>query len=112
MFTSLKRKIVGWLNIVIEFLRAVPGTEHLIAPLEVAIGALGGVAIAHGGVKKSLSAEKLLLASSVLSLIIALSPFVSELQVAVPVLSKVAAFLAAFRFGKGINATEKNAKKS
>lgn len=109
MFTALKRKIVGWLNIVIELLRAIPGAEHLVTSLEVAVGALGGVAVAHGAKKKDLSKEKLLLASSLISVVIAFSPFISELQIAVPVLSKVAAFLAALRIGKGLDAIKKNA---
>lgn len=96
---GLKRYIASAVSVILEVLRLIPGTETLVTILEKINGLLGFTAVAHAAKSKSLSLAKLAAASAGLSFLIALAPFVSELQPLLPYFSKIAALLGAAALG-------------
>jgi hypothetical protein len=101
MFTSsgVKRRLVAYLNALLEVARAFPELAPAVSVLEQAIGLLGGVALVHAAGGGTLSKYKLAGISSLLSVIISVGHFVPALTPFMPVLTKLAAFFGALSTG-------------
>jgi hypothetical protein len=97
--SGLKRKLVGYLVILVEALRQVPGAEPVVIILEQAVGALGGVAAGHAASAGTLAQTKLLSISSILSFLVLASKFIPALAPYSDVLQEAASIFAAGGLG-------------
>lgn len=96
---GLKRYVASGLAALIEVLRLVPGSEVVVAVLVKVNAALGFAAVGHASIAGTISTAKLAAASSALSLLIAIVPFVPALHAVAPLLGKIAALLGAAALG-------------
>jgi hypothetical protein len=104
---GLKRKVVGYLVILIEVLRQVPGAEAAVIALEQLVGALGGVAVGHAAAQGTVAEKKLLSISSVLSFLVLASRFIPSLAAYTDVLQEAATIFAAGGLGAAYGASSK-----
>lgn len=75
LFSSkgIKRLIVGYVSIILEVVRLIPGSDLLVLPLQHLLGFLGASAAVHATTAKTVSRQKLLFITSILSVLITLS---------------------------------------
>lgn len=105
LFTSkgLKRKIVAWLSTLVEFLLALPvlppSLYGSIKILNQAIQILGGVAVTHAAVSKTLDKSVILSLAAAVNGLIFVSTFFPPLLIIVPTLIKISLFLSPLAAG-------------
>lgn len=103
---GFKRLASGLISTLLEILRGligiVPGVEIIIQPLEIIAGALGVAGVGHATVKRTVSKKALTTAAAILSVLIAIAPYVPPLAPYMPILQKIAAALGAAALGSKI----------
>ena len=101
LFSSfgLKRLIASYLSIIIEVLRAMPGTAEVISTIEVVAGLFGITGIAHAGATGDLTRKKISTAAAALAGLVFVARFVPALAPFIPILEKIAAMLGAAAVG-------------
>lgn len=100
--TGLKRRIASLAAAAIELARSVPQLSPALPVLEYIAGVFGGVGITHAGLEGTLSKGKLVGLSAALSTFILIASFTPSLAVAVPILSKIAAYLGVAGLATGL----------
>lgn len=96
---GLKRLVASYLSIIVEVLRAVPGTAEIISSIEMVAGLFGITGIVHTGTTGDLTKKKLSTAAAAIAAVLFLARFIPAMAPFVPILEKVAALLGAAAVG-------------
>lgn len=99
---GLKRLVASWLNVIVEVLRAVPGTAETVASIEVVAGLFGITGLGHAGVSGTVTKKKIATASALVSVLLAASYAIPALAPFAPILQKAAAVLGAAAVGSSL----------
>lgn len=99
---GLKRMIAGWLSAILELIRPIPELAALVPALEWVAAAFGVTGIGHAVVKKNVKSKVAFSISAVLAALIGAAHLVPALAVALPYLTKLAAFFGAIGIGTSV----------
>lgn len=104
MLTSkgIKRRLVVYIGLLADVLRAIPGAAPILLVLDSLNALLGGAALSHATVAGTLTKEKIAGAAAIIYILIALSAYLPILVPYLPYLYKAAGLLSAARVGKEV----------
>lgn len=108
--SGIKRKIAAWLTTIVAFILSIPFLPTEVTPivhvLNIAIQALGGVAVTEAAVKGSVSKFALLSTAASINTLILLLNFFPSLYFLIPPLTKLSFIINALAAGSTLKGTK------